>query len=70
MQENKGLYDGTRWPLAISPVMYCHKQKNKQLTTVKNYRAVNPPGDCGEIINYQSRAQVALYSRHNAATEL
>lgn len=46
------------------------KQENKQLTTVKNYWAVIPPGNCGEIINYKSRAQVALYSHHNAAMEL
>lgn len=70
MQESKGQYDRTRWLLPTSPVMYCHKQENKQLTTVKNYRAVIPPGDCGEIINYKSRAQVALYSHHNAAMEL
>lgn len=70
MQEYKGLYDRTRWPLPTSPVMYCCKQKNKQLTTVKNYRAVNPPEDFGEIINYKSRTQVGLYSHHNAAMEL
>lgn len=50
--------------------MYCRKQENKQLTTVKNYRTVIPPGDCGEIVNYKSRAQVALYRLHNAAMEL
>lgn len=45
-------------------------RKKKTLTTVKNYRAVNPPGDCGDIINYKSKAQVALYSHHNPAMEL
>lgn len=70
MEEYRELYDRTRWLLPVSPVMYCCKQKNKQLTTVKNYRAVNPPGDCGDIINYKSKAQVALYNHHNPAMEL